>query len=159
MPRRAGPYYKDKRETKLASSKRLYDSKREERCEQMRGYYERRKEELCEAAKGQRAKEKGCEVRELTLAQWDFILRLCERACAYCGKGEPENGEPLTQDHVIPLSQGGEHSRRNIMPACRSCNSSKCNREARQWLQAQGFDLERFDTLRWQVLTFEEVSQ
>jgi len=33
-----------------------------------------------------------------------------------------------TVDHIIPLSQGGEHSYRNTQLACRQCNSLKGNR-------------------------------
>ena len=36
--------------------------------------------------------------------------------------------ERLTQDHVIPLSKGGQHIKENIVPACPSCNSKKGNR-------------------------------
>ena len=54
------------------------------------------------------------QVRKL-LAKW---LRQ-RRTCAYCA-------EPATTvDHVIPLSRGGDNYEGNLVPACRSCNSSK----------------------------------
>lgn len=31
-------------------------------------------------------------------------------------------------DHVVPISRGGEHVVSNLVPACRSCNSSKNNK-------------------------------
>lgn len=45
--------------------------------------------------------------------------------CAYC------NCTPtaLTQDHVVPVTKGGEHTISNIVPACQSCNSAKGNRD------------------------------
>lgn len=45
--------------------------------------------------------------------------------CAYCGRADV----PLTLDHRMPLSRGGSHDPQNIIPACRSCNSRKWNRD------------------------------
>ena len=39
----------------------------------------------------------------------------------------------LTQDHFIPLSKGGEYSKKNIIPSCRSCNSRKSNKDFYEW--------------------------
>ena len=46
--------------------------------------------------------------------------------CKYCG-GEFSFKE-ITNDHVIPISKGGSHTKENIALACRLCNSSKGNR-------------------------------
>ena len=61
----------------------------------------------------------------LTKKEWKEIQGRNNHRCHYCGKKAP-----LTIDHVIPLSQGGSHSKENIVPACQSCNSSK---GARMW--------------------------
>ncbi|MEN8234282.1 MAG: HNH endonuclease [Actinomycetota bacterium] len=42
--------------------------------------------------------------------------------CQYCGR-QAEN-----LDHVVPRSQGGEHSWRNVVAACRRCNTKKGGR-------------------------------
>ena len=57
----------------------------------------------------------------ITSGQWASIKAAYAWRCAYCGKMPAS----LTQDHVIPLSLGGSHTPTNIVPACRSCNSSK----------------------------------
>jgi 5-methylcytosine-specific restriction endonuclease McrA len=46
--------------------------------------------------------------------------------CQYCGR-QAEN-----LDHVIPRSQGGEHSWLNIVAACRRCNTKKGGRTPAQ---------------------------
>ncbi len=57
---------------------------------------------------------------DLTPDQWTSIKEAYGHRCAYCHREKP-----LTQDHVVPISKGGAHTASNIVPACRSCNSSK----------------------------------
>ena len=60
----------------------------------------------------------------LTRAEWEAIKAAYKHRCAYCGKKESKT-QPLTQDHVVPLSKRGGTVRANIVPACRPCNSKK----------------------------------
>lgn len=61
--------------------------------------------------------------------QWMEILEEYNHGCAYCGKIAKETKQGyLTQDHVLAIDNGGEHSPENIAPACVSCNSSKGNK-------------------------------
>jgi 5-methylcytosine-specific restriction endonuclease McrA len=63
-------------------------------------------------------------VSTLTAAEWLDILEYFGHACAYCLRTD----RPLTQDHVVALSRGGEHTKENVVPACQGCNSRKGNR-------------------------------
>ena len=45
--------------------------------------------------------------------------------CAYCGATD----RPLQRDCVLPISRGGRYTLDNVVPACGSCNASKCNDE------------------------------
>ena len=63
-----------------------------------------------------------------TEEEWNQTKISFDNKCAYCGKLEK-----LTQDHLIPLSKGGEYTINNIIPACSSCNSSKRNRDFFKW--------------------------
>lgn len=56
----------------------------------------------------------------LTIAEWLDICRQHNYRCAYCGRKLP-----LEQDHVVPFHRGGGHTRANVVPACKPCNSSK----------------------------------
>ncbi|EMJ5875358.1 HNH endonuclease [Clostridioides difficile] len=55
--------------------------------------------------------------------------------CAYCGK----EIKKVTQEHFIPISKGGNYTRDNIIPACGSCNSSKCDKTFEEWYPNKKF--------------------
>jgi 5-methylcytosine-specific restriction endonuclease McrA len=79
----------------------------------------------------------------LTAKQWTGIKRDFNNSCAYCGMTEKEHirefNERLHQEHFIPLSEGGEYSHNNIIPACKSCNSSKQDKDFFEWYPRQEF--------------------
>lgn len=52
------------------------------------------------------------------------ILRRDALRCQYCGRTDL----PLTIDHILPRSRGGEDSWENLITACRRCNTKKGNR-------------------------------
>jgi len=68
-----------------------------------------------------RARLKGAVIRDLTAAQWQEILATFNYCCAYCLASEV----PLHQDHMRPLSRGGDHTATNVVPACQPCNQRK----------------------------------
>lgn len=80
---------------------------------------------------------------DLTDAEWFRILDAWAR-CAYCGA----DGVALQKDCVLPISRGGRYTIDNVVPACRSCNASKCNDEVTSWMRRRRLDEPRF-LLRW----------
>lgn len=60
----------------------------------------------------------------LTALEWEYILFTWDYKCAYCGVEFSDKVKP-TQDHIIPLSKGGTHTKRNITCACQQCNDRK----------------------------------
>jgi len=56
-----------------------------------------------------------------TTEEWLRICALCEGRCLYCNN----SCDKFAKDHVIPLSKGGSNYIENIVPVCKSCNSSK----------------------------------
>lgn len=59
---------------------------------------------------------------------WSRLVARHRGQCAYCGG----SGE-MTMDHVVPLSRGGTNTIGNVLPACRSCNSSKHMKLLVEW--------------------------
>ncbi len=72
---------------------------------------------------------------DLSAAQWT-ALREAWGGCAYCGATDAA----LQRDCVLALSRGGRYTLDNIVPACRSCNASKCNAEVTGWLRRKRLD-------------------
>jgi len=76
---------------------------------------------------------------DLSDQQW-AALKVMWGGCAYCG----ETKKPLQRDCVLALSRGGRYTLENIVPACRSCNTSKCNDEVTGWLRRKRLDERTF---------------
>ena len=61
-------------------------------------------------------------------AIWADIKACYNFRCAYCGKRTH-----LARDHIIPISRSGSDSMDNIVPACKTCNSSKHAKALLDW--------------------------
>lgn len=71
-------------------------------------------------------------VAPLPIAGRDALLERFNGGCAYCG------GAAETWDHIVPVSQGGRTEPGNVVPACRSCNSRKKDRDVFDFIDAAG---------------------
>lgn len=78
-------------------------------------------------------------VHDLTNEQWT-ALRAAWGGCAYCGATD----KPLQGDCILALCRGGRYTLDNVVPACLSCNTSKCNDEATGWLRRKRLDERAF---------------
>lgn len=63
----------------------------------------------------------GCAINDLTAPQWRALVEAYGGRCTYCGT----HSLKLQKDHVIPLFHGGDHTAKNIVPACGPCNLKK----------------------------------
>ena len=100
------------------------------------------------SAKGKRWKEEHPEERRLhwqkrearkrnllctfTVEQWEGAKTYFQNTCCYCGEVKT-----LHQDHFLALSNNGEYTRYNIIPACQSCNCSKHTKRFSEWYPKQ----------------------
>ena len=76
---------------------------------------------------------------DLSQADWSG-LQAAWGGCAYCGA----SGVPLQKDCVLAISRGGRYTLANVVPACGSCNASKCNDEVTGWLRRKRLDERAF---------------
>ena len=76
---------------------------------------------------------------DLTDEQWT-ALQAAWGGCAYCGATD----KPLQRDCILALSRGGRYTLDNVVPACPSCNTSKCNDEVTGWLRRKRLDERAF---------------
>ena len=87
----------------------------------------------------------------------DEIYKSWNHLCAYCGDSA------TSLDHVIPRYKSGETTRKNLVPACRRCNTSKASCKLHEWYLAQDFfskarlnrierwiDQDPFQPLQWE---------
>lgn len=83
---------------------------------------------------------------DLNDEQW-MVLKAAWGGCAYCGAADVA----LQRDCVLPISRGGRYTVGNVVPACASCNTSKCNAEVSGWLRRKRLDERAF------LLRFAEI--
>ena len=76
---------------------------------------------------------------DLSDEQW-AALTTAWSGCAYCGATD----RSLQRDCVLPISRGGRYTLENVVPACGSCNASKCNDEVTSWLRRKKLDERSF---------------
>ena len=77
-----------------------------------------------------RKRRMGLVEHDLSEEQWS-ALKEAWGGCAYCGAAD----RPLQRDCVLAISRGGRYTLENIVPACGTCNTSKCNDEVTGWLR------------------------
>lgn len=115
--------------------KKKYRIKNKDRIkEQQKMFYLNNKDKRLQSTKYRRTKMKGL-LADFTSAQWVECKIHFNHSCAYCGN----NKVSMTQDHFIPVNNGGELSITNIVPVCKTCNSSKQDKDFLKWYSAQEF--------------------
>jgi 5-methylcytosine-specific restriction endonuclease McrA len=90
-----------------------------------------------------RAASKESETRELANTYKRDISKQLSKVdcCPYCAGPLLQNN--AHQDHIYPVSKGGQSTRKNLVFVCSSCNQKKSDSMLRTFLKVQGFDAER----------------
>jgi 5-methylcytosine-specific restriction endonuclease McrA len=68
-----------------------------------------------------RARINDASINDFNETEWGLLKELYDYRCAYCG----DKFDSITMDHIVPISNGGNHTLSNIVPACMHCNCSK----------------------------------
>jgi len=89
-----------------------------------------------------------------TIQQWEATKLYFNNSCAYCGKDLP-----LEQEHFIALTKGGEYTTNNIIACCRSCNSSKSNKDFFSWYPKYKYYNKKRETKILKYLSYKDNVQ
>ena len=132
--------YLKHRESKLNYGKEYRNKNKDKELARRRKYYntERGRELINFSAKiwtAWRRKTSKTLKKDFTLMDWNNCLNYFNNKCVYCGVST----DKLAIDHLIPISNFGETIKTNIVPSCKSCNSSKKNHEFESWYTKQQF--------------------
>lgn len=106
---------------------RVYrEQHQEESRAQARAYHQEHREKYRAHTQRRRARKAALppEHNTLTAQDWREVLDASKHRCWYCGKKETK-ARKLTLDHRLALNKGGAHTKENVVPACKSCNSRK----------------------------------
>jgi 5-methylcytosine-specific restriction endonuclease McrA len=106
---------------------------RERRRKQTNAWRQNNPEKTIIHKQNRRANERKVQAN-YTIEQLKSAREYFDNKCAYCGKEKK-----LEQDHFIPLSKGGEYTINNIVPTCRSCNSSKGTKDFFEWYKTHKY--------------------
>lgn len=125
---------RENRDKRRDIDKRSYQKNREKRIEKSMQWIRNNLERHAERNQIRRAK-----IRDLdatfTSEEWIECKNHFANCCAYCG----DSVEKLEQEHFISIENGGPYTKENMLPACKSCNSSKRDRDFYEWYPRQTF--------------------
>ena len=123
---------------------REYRQKNKERIKKYRRKYLQENLEIYRTYNQERRARKRTLISTFTASQWNECLEYFNQSCAYCG-----DTNRLEQEHVIPVTKGGHYTLDNIIPACKSCNSSKHNKLLEEWYFAhEKYSEKRLDKIK-----------
>ena len=128
-------YRAEHKDERSQYNKEYYIKHKENFSQRAKEYYKTESgHAICVCCKQKREAIKKSLPATLTATQWEQIKLYFNNRCAYCGEERP-----LQQEHFIALTKKGEYSQNNIIPACKSCNSSKNNSSFFTWFPQQKF--------------------
>lgn len=127
--------YKEGSTAKREWSFKYYKSNREKLLRKRKEYLNTEEGWSKKVAFDQLRRSRGNELpSNFSAVDWKNCKEHFDNKCAYCTQEIP-----LTREHFIPLVSGGEYTINNIIPACKSCNSSKKNSDFFNWYPKQSF--------------------
>lgn len=129
---RSRVYRNKNREKHLASMAAWRENNRETAREATRRWTAQNPERVRAITSARRARVMSAE-GSLSAADVKEITRRQGGKCAYC-----KRKTKMTIDHIIPLIQGGRHSKENIQMTCARCNSAKGGRHPIEFAQRIG---------------------
>ena len=133
-------YYLRNRDKEIERAKKYNEENRDIIRERERKYRNTKNGKISNKLKStkRRTRLKNLE-NNFTIKDWEFCKEYftenSKLKCAYCNK----ELQRATIEHFIPVSKGGTTTRNNILPVCRSCNSSKQDKDFLEWYKTKPF--------------------
>lgn len=92
----------------------------------------------------QKRENKLSEFRKPTSSEWKYIKKYFYNTCAYCGLTEERHridfDQQLHKEHIIDIhNDSSPKGLDNLIPSCKTCNSSKHDRDMEEWFQERDF--------------------
>ncbi len=107
-------------------------AKPEQNQEWGRNYRQKYPEKMRERARIDRARKLNAPGNGITHKQEKHLFEEYDYRCVYCG-----SKKDITIDHVVALNRGGANDITNAIPACKSCNASKCDKPLLIWMRSK----------------------
>lgn len=131
-------YNEKNKELRKKLRRNRYEKHKEEEKQYCKDYSEKNKEYLINYRKENVARKRIVNQKHrskkhnlkatLTIKEWETIKLYFNNKCCYC-----ERDLPLEVEHFVPIKSGGEYTKYNILPACKSCNVSKRSKTFEEW--------------------------
>ena len=136
-----------KRQWRAENPEKVRDQKRREYLKNKQDYLDRaakwraenpEKKRLNDQKRRARKLENGCEnfTKEQLKEHW-VQEGIDPKRCYYCEEAPFEH-----IDHYVPLAKGGPHFMSNLRPSCASCNTSKSDRDPKEWMKERSIRME-----------------
>lgn len=116
-------HYQQNKERIAATARARHIQDPVKHTDSLRQWRQRNPQKAHAQIKRRRATRANAIVNDFTDTDWFDVLIAYHYQCVYCGKRLTL--KTATQDHITPLSAGGSHTKSNVVPACKSCNSRK----------------------------------
>lgn len=135
--------YREKYPERNKERQKRYREKHKEKIDiKNKEYRKRTQPQHNENTRRYRAKKRNRSLDNISFDDIQARINQFNGKCAYCNK--TLEGKRQSQiDHFIPLNKGGWHCLSNIVPACISCNSGKCDYDPVEWYKSKEFYSEK----------------
>lgn len=122
------------REEDIKAKRKFYWDNKQKINSEWKKYYFKNRESLINKNRELESKRRKI-ISTFTNEEWEVTKNHFMNKCAYCGSEQCD----LTRDHVLPISKGGYNVQSNIVPSCKSCNSSKKDKDMEIWFKSHEF--------------------
>lgn len=131
--------YREENAETIAERKKQYYQDNKETINKKHKIYNMNNREGSKMRSQKRRNLKASLVSDFTLEEWEKCLLFFDYKDAYTGL----TMDISSQDHVIPLSKGGNYTVSNIVPCDKNINASKSNKDMKKWYRKQNFYCEK----------------